>query len=309
LAVLSRDPLAVSETRDLLYYVGVHHKAGTVWMWLMHQAIARRLDLPFIDLGRPGRSGSSRGAKPVDPALLGSTLQRIRAQRRGIVFDPHSVFGEVPKQIPRIRGVHIVRDPRDVLISATFYHLKADERWLDQPMPYLRGMTYREKLHSFGTIREAFIFELRNQTQKAIRAMASFPRLPTVATVTYESLMTGDVLAAFAAMFASLGFRGPARGVALECARQESIVLNPTRRRSSHVRSGELHQWRHAFDRELGELFVAEAGNALIALGYEPDHSWLKELPATRPALDKPLPVPEREADERVAGASAANRK
>jgi hypothetical protein len=103
--------------------------------------------------------------------------------------------------------------------------------------------------------------------------------------------MAGDVLAAFEAMFSSLGFPSDALGVALECAREESIVLNPGRRRQAHVRSGKVQQWRQTFDRELAELFFAEAGDALVTLGYEPDGAWLAGLPDRHPALDEPLPT------------------
>ncbi|MEK6251857.1 MAG: hypothetical protein AABM43_07920 [Actinomycetota bacterium] len=222
-------------------------------------------------------------------------MQSIRAQRRGIVFDEHSCFAEVPKQL-RMRGVHIIRDPRDVLISSTFYHLRASEPWLHRPLPQYDGKTYQEKLRSLGTIREAILLELGSlPTRVTLNEMRGFPKLATVPTINYESLMIGDVLAEFEAMFSSLGFSGEARRVALECARRESIVLNPARRRSPHVRSGEPQQWRQLFDRVLGDQFVAVAGDDLVALGYEPDDSWPEELPATRPALDEHLPIPDSE--------------
>jgi hypothetical protein len=269
---------------DLLYYVGTHHKAGTTWMRQLHGSIGRQLGLPVTRL--------TRTTDLEDPAKFNSTVRSIRA-RSGIVLDEHSCFSEVPKQIG-MRGVHIIRDPRDVLISSAFYHLTAPEGWLHRPLPQYDDMTYQEKLRSLGTIRKALLLELKSlQMRIILDEMQAFPKLATVPTTTYESLMAGDVLAAFEAMFSSLGFSGHAKQVALECARQESIVLNPRRRRSHHVRSGEPQQWRQQFDQELGEQFVAVSGDDLVALGYEPDHSWLKDLPPARPSLDGPLPVGE----------------
>ena len=280
--------MAAFSSRRLLYYIGVHHKTGTVWMKHLHEAIGDRLGLPMIELVRPPASSAS-GPGAVDPAVLESTLEPIRGLRRGIVLDQHSVYTEIPRQIPRMRGVHVVRDPRDVLISATFYHLKSSERWLRRPMARFDGMTYQEKLSAARTVREALVFELGHQTQLAIAEMAAFPKLSTVPTITYESLMGGEVLSAFEAMFKALGFSGRARRVALECAQRESILLNPARRESSHVRSGETRQWRRVFDRALGERFAAAAGPALVTLGYEPDDAWVGDLPAARPTLDRPL--------------------
>lgn len=188
----------------------------------------------------------------------------------------------------QIKGVHIIRDPRDVVISSTFYHLTSSESWLHRPLPQYDGMTYQEKLRSFRTFRKAFLLELRSLPMRVtLNEMKAFPKLETVPTITYESLMVGDVLAAFEAMFSSLGFSGQARRVVPECASQERVVLNPARRDSSHVRSGEPEQWRHQLDLELGEQFVGVAGDDLTALGYESDHSWLRKLPASRPALDR----------------------
>jgi hypothetical protein len=292
LQLLLRHPGAALSSRDLLYYVGVHHKTGTIWMKRLHESIARRLGLPFTGLKRaPDSSGSQGTPGKIDPTFLESTLRSVSAQRHGVVFDVHSRFAEIPRQLPRIRGVHLVRDPRDVLISATLYNLKSTEWWLHRPLPHFNNVTYQERLSSAGTMREALLFELSHQTRAAIADMAAFPRIERVPTITYESLMTGDVLAAFDEMFSSLGFAGSARRIALDCARQESIVLNPDRRDLPHVRSGETQQWRQVFDRKLGEQFAAAAGPELAALDYEPDDSWLEDLPETRPELDGSLPV------------------
>ena len=189
-----------------------------------------------------------------------------------------------------MRGVHIVRDPRDVLISATHYHLRARERWLHLPRPRFGGGTYQEAIRSAGTIRDALLFELRHRTRRVIRGMTSFPRLPGVPTITYESLIADDALLTFEEMFSFLGFSGPTLEVALKCAIDNSIALNAARPRSGHIRSGKPEQWREVFDRGLGQRFAAEAGDALIALGYERDDSWLSELPAVRGGLDDAVP-------------------
>jgi hypothetical protein len=276
-----------------LCYVGVHHKTGTVWMKQVYASIARRLELPLIELARPPRSSTARGSdiQAQQREFLVSTLQPIRTQGQGIVFDKHSMFSEIPRRIRAMRGVHVIRDPRDVLISATFYHVDSFETWLHRPRPDLDGMTYQGKLRSMGSIREALLFELTHQTRRVVHEMVGFPRMASVPTFTYESLMAGDVLAAFEKMFVALGFSERAKRVALECAEKESIVLNPERRGRPHIRSGKPRQWDETFDRALGEQFAEVAGAQLITLGYESDQSWLRGLPASRPALDEPLPV------------------
>ena len=81
---------------DLLYYVGVHHKAGTVWMTQVHKEIGQRLGLPMTQLVESPGSRIPTDFKPivVDTTALEPTLRKIRRQRRGIFIDRHSSFAE-----------------------------------------------------------------------------------------------------------------------------------------------------------------------------------------------------------------------
>lgn len=46
------------------------------------------------------------------------------------------------------RGLHLIRDPRDVILSGMHYHLRAPEKWLHDPEPDYGGLSYQEKLNS-----------------------------------------------------------------------------------------------------------------------------------------------------------------
>jgi hypothetical protein len=50
--------------------------------------------------------------------------------------------------------------------------------------------------------------------------------------------------------------------------------------KSKHIRSGEVTQWKTAFDKDLGRAFLEDFGNVLIELGYERDNSWVDTLPS-----------------------------
>ena len=69
-----------------------------------------------------------------------------------IVHDHHSdfdfsVFGHTWVDI------HVRRDPRDLLVSAAFYHQRADESWLHVPREDFGGRSYCEYICSMETIR------------------------------------------------------------------------------------------------------------------------------------------------------------
>lgn len=49
--------------------------------------------------------------------------------------------------------------------------------------------------------------------------------------------------------------------------------------RNSFARKGIQGDWRNYFSREARQVFDHYAGDVLIALGYEPDHCWVDEVP------------------------------
>ncbi len=271
-------------------------------MTSLFNSIASRLAVPLIRLtsdlddllvepGDPTISVDCSRPRTVDMALFESKLDVARNQSRAFIMDWTSLFARSLGEMPQVRGFHLVRDPRDMLISASFYHERSQEPWLHSPRAFLDGESYQGVMHQRPTVRGRLLFELAHTTSLTVKEMALVPSsLPSIAKVTYESLITDTTLDVFRELFTSLGFSKGARRVAVECARHESITLNP-RKRMGHVRSGQPGQWREFFDRQLGEDFVSRLGNELVALGYEADHSWVKALPTSRPSLDVHMPA------------------
>ena len=73
-----------------------------------------------------------------------------------IFFQTHSQI-DVSK-LPPYRGTHIVRDPRDVIVSGYFYHKWAPERWCAVERAY-DGMSYRDRLKNLSK-EDGLIFEI-----------------------------------------------------------------------------------------------------------------------------------------------------
>ena len=53
---------------------------------------------------------------------------------------------------------------------------------------------------------------------------------------------------------------------------------NPKGSQVTWLRKGIAGDWKNVFTREAAEVFVRHAGDALIASGYEKDHSWIKTI-------------------------------
>ena len=108
--------------------IGTHHKTGTVWFSSIFQYICHYHSLNFY-------AGKQDGLP----------LQF------DVFFQDHSVFDLDSIGVP-FRGIHIIRDPRDVIISGSFHHQKSKEKWLHRPRENLQGLTYQQKINSYRNI-------------------------------------------------------------------------------------------------------------------------------------------------------------
>jgi hypothetical protein len=237
--------------------VSTHHKTGTTWLRSVFSAVASYHNLALV---------IGTDAPPSGDA--------------DIVFDQHAAFDATKVSWP-FRGVHVIRDPRDVIVSGCHYHQKAHEAWLHKPNPRFGGMTYQQKINSLATFDEQLLFEMRALGRHTINAMLAWDYTqPSFLEVTYEALMQDVDLRLFHEIFAFVGFPGAAIPSALAIAYNNSLFSGKPVANAHHVRSGAARQWRQHFKRQHGERFVELFGDALIRLGYETDDGWLANLPA-----------------------------
>ncbi|WP_333835063.1 hypothetical protein [Rubrimonas sp.] len=230
--------------------IGTFHKTGTV-LW---STILR-------DLQRDVRLRvwwSSRARSP----LLGWDIE----------FNDHASFRHADPSAPTLI---CVRDPRDVVLSAARYHVRADEPWLTMPThrypgdywPTL-GATYREAINALPTIEERVVFEMDHSGGRTVRAMvAAKERHPDAMIVRLEDLMVDADLSLFRSCFRLLGLRDELMPAAAEAARRNSIFGGVAEKRA-HVQSGRAGVWREAFDDRLTAAFAERFGDAADRLGY-----------------------------------------
>jgi hypothetical protein len=255
--------------------IATHHKAGTVWMNHTFRTIAKKLDIRFLptlgfmvlpeaDRAPPLILSASNGREGVEPGL----------------FDREDV-----------RIFHLIRDPRDVLISSMHYHRRAKENWLLRTGDDFGGQTYQAALNARASDRERYDFEMRNATAKNVANMLGwdYDRASSF-ECRYEDLIRDTERKLFADIVRHLGFAKEEIPLCRRVFWKLAIFGGKADAREdaaiAHVRSGEPEQWRGVFDRRLGETFLAQFGDALIRLGYEKDDAWRDDLPEHRPELD-----------------------
>lgn len=191
---------------------------------------------------------------------------------------PHAEldWNEVPLQF---RGTHIIRDPRDLLISAYHYHLRTDEEWCAKPNPVHKKLpadvSYQQHLQSLDT-EDGILYELNNVSGGIITKMGRWPYEDArVLELRFED-MVGHEREHFAKIFQWYGLPDEHMDTALEIAESLSLKKLPSNAEGlKHARKGSrFGQWREFFTPRITEVFKERHGETLIRLGYENDLNW-----------------------------------
>ncbi len=96
-----------------------HHKAATTWIRsiLRDASIALGLDMQVINT-------------PDDWAGYSCLGDWVRAKSPDVIVLPNATIEDV-KTLPEMRGFHVTRDPRDVIVSGYFSHRNSHEESFD----------------------------------------------------------------------------------------------------------------------------------------------------------------------------------
>jgi hypothetical protein len=241
-----------SPDAQVLLLHATHHKAGTHWILHVLRGIAKRYQLHLAQVDAP-----------------------LEAAYPDILVDPHSRTDL--SKLPRHRGSHMVRDPRDMVVSGYFYHLWTEETWVHKPDERYGGRSYQQYLNAVD--REEGLLEEIHRCAFTFEAMAQWNYdNPSIFEVRYEDLMQ-EGERGFERLFEHYGFAPEAIDLGLEVARASSFEARSKREpgqieERSVLRSGKPGQWREHFTRRVKERFREATGDLLVQLGYESGPDW-----------------------------------
>ena len=182
---------------------------------------------------------------------------------------------------PDHRMFHLIRDPRDIVVSSVRYHRTSEEKWLHDPIKRFDGLSYQQKLNSLPDETSRYLFEIENSSGKVIEAMRQWNyEMPHCFECKYEDLVVDTEMALFTDIVAHLGFSKSEFEVCKKWFWRRSLFggLSTRKDKLPHVRSGETRQWRNAFNFEIANHFIARFDDVLVRLGYEPDNSWVERI-------------------------------
>ena len=236
----------LSEVSRLIVHC-CHHRVGTLWFKTVLGSCAETFGLKFFE--------GEQSELPGDAAIFLQNHSKIRV-----------------RELPPLRGTHLIRDPRDVVVSGYYYHLSCEEEWCLVPQRRFGGRSYQDVLRTLGHD-DGIEFEMRYAAAATFREMASWNYGdPRFLELKYEDLIA-DEARVFARIFEHYGFGAQEQRRALEIALSKSFERVTNRpvgvsEDGHHLRRGLPGQWREEFTAKHVALSEQLFGKGLVRLGY-----------------------------------------
>lgn len=249
-----------------LYCVATHHKDGTVWMKQVFCAFAKALDIPMIGMWSDRQLADVPQDQPV------------------FLVNWHGWFPRAIWDNPAARFFHVIRDPRDVLLSGWQYHQTAGpkgEKFLHTERADLGGKTYQQALNRIEKTDDQILFEMREKHAVTVQEMLDWPyEDPRQITLRYEDLMQDGDCSLFKSALQHLGFDQAAIDQGAKAFWNKNLFGGQSKdqARQGHVQSGAISRWASELPQAVGATYEQEYGTALKRLGYSENSTWVDEL-------------------------------
>lgn len=243
--------------KDYVIIHGAHHKAGTNWIGRILRKIAVEFGWNFE---------------------IGTRNKNYPEPETNIFHHWHSNIDF--STLNGYLGSHMVRDPRDMVVSGYFYHLWCDEKWCKRPIDEFDGKCYRDVLQELPQ-EEGMQFEMSSKYgtfQNVVKNMTAWNYDdPRIKELRFEDLVNNAGL--FEDLFDFYGFNNKEKEIAMKIVRESTFEKLSKRKagiedRKHHYRKGIPGDWRNYFTPCHKTWFKQYHQDLLEMLGYEKNTDW-----------------------------------
>lgn len=241
------------------WFVGTHHKSGTIWIRDVFRDIAAVSKIPFINISR--HFYSKEGA-------IAISGRYCRQGRPFVFFEDHSIFPSCLIEDGTARGMHVVRDPRDMLLSGMKYHDHAEEAWLRVPMANLGGRTLQQFFRQASSEQARAFAEMEWVLDRTVKEMSDVACQEGVATFQYERLIGEDWRRAWTSVLEYFEVPGGEMPRLLQVVERNSVFGERAVQKKGHVHNPAPEKWRRELSPNLVDLVEERYSNSLAVLGY-----------------------------------------
>jgi len=259
---------------EKLYIFFRHHKAAGTWMSHICRTVCKKIGLNYLYAGSADEAirnqRKAAAENPIDKKLL-SGIQFIS------LGNPHI---EYLHDLRNFVGFNLIRDPRDILVSAYYSHLNSHPT-VDWPDLERHRKALQELSKENGLILEM------NYMQGIFDRLYIWDySLSNILTVKYEDV-TRRPHEALNTIFRFLGLlkdRNNIGGISKDCL-DEIVTAHDFSKfsegrkigqedTSHHYRKGLAGDWKNHFTQRHKALFKSCHGPLLLRLNYETDNEW-----------------------------------
>ena len=308
-----------------MYIYYGHHKCASTWIWQIIAGVCKNIGLSHrlvLDRLTPLAKGP---LTDYHETFSRSEMRQYLVATKAEMVSCITADMEQANALADYLGVHVIRDPRDIIVSAYFSHRNSHP--VDD-LPHLQQ--HRERLRACS-LEEGLLLEMEFSNEE-INSMGEWDYTqPNVLELCMEDL-TGQPYKGFLEIF---GFLGLLQADEPHRLLQESeVFMNQLRNRvagrykwlirarrpmkatgqlvlgtvysqrfeskthgrprgetdeNKHYRTGIPGDWVNHFTPSVIDLFKASYGNLLVRIGYEDDTAW--GLGASRSTASRAIPA------------------
>ncbi len=252
-------------TQKKVIAVGTHHKTGTHWLRHIFRIFCEKSGKQFVFFPKVAREA---GLTDENAKIIFFT--GLCAIGYDVFFEEHCIgFKTAAEKLgeDRFKCFHIVRDPRDIMISGANYHLNAKEEWLLQPDEAFAGKTYQEKINEYISLDDRVLFEAEHCGLATVKEIAQTLMVPNIQTFRYEDLMND--LGLFDGIFEFCEFEQDNLETFRKVVEQQSITGGLDKSKVKAINDGSNQQWKRKLKDSTIQVLNEKFGNLIKVLGYE----------------------------------------